>query len=250
MKKHTRTLWLSAIITIGFTLSVTGCNTPTNSGHSGPAVVSIAAIPGLPPPAAGAAPATAVETAQYTGAVAWEPGHAAFAEGEIYTATITLTAKSGFTLQGVAANFFTVAGATATNAANSGTVTAVFPATPGEPGGPGEQFTITFTQLQNQAPAITGPSIKLVGTAQEISGTITVTDADGYESIHWLFNGAPITAEHPVLGVTVNADNSLVITTGTAAASAFNRVGNYYITVEAVKDGRRYSAVITVTVTL
>jgi formylglycine-generating enzyme required for sulfatase activity len=41
-----------------------------------------------------------------------------------------LTPKAGYTLTGVAANTFTVAGASATNAVNSGVVTAVFPITP------------------------------------------------------------------------------------------------------------------------
>ncbi|MGI6299754.1 MAG: hypothetical protein ACOX52_01640 [Verrucomicrobiota bacterium] len=45
-------------------------------------------------------------------------------------ATITLTAKAGYTLTGVSENFFTVEGAdTVSNAANSGVITAVFPAT-------------------------------------------------------------------------------------------------------------------------
>ena len=42
---------------------------------------------------------------------------------------MTLTAAANYTLTGVSANFFTVSGATATNSANSGVVTAVFPAT-------------------------------------------------------------------------------------------------------------------------
>ena len=45
-------------------------------------------------------------------------------------ATVTLTPKVGYKLDGVAANFFTVAGAASvSNGANSGVVTAVFPAT-------------------------------------------------------------------------------------------------------------------------
>jgi len=45
-----------------------------------------------------------------------------------YTATITLTPKTGYTLEGVAANFFTVAGAApVSNSANSGIITAEFP---------------------------------------------------------------------------------------------------------------------------
>ena len=52
-----------------------------------------------------------------------------FAAETIYTAKITLTAKAGYTLTGVAKDFFTVAGATCSNDANSGVITAVFPKT-------------------------------------------------------------------------------------------------------------------------
>ena len=45
----------------------------------------------------------------------------------MYTATVTITPKTGYTLTGVSENFFTVASATATNAADSGLVTATFP---------------------------------------------------------------------------------------------------------------------------
>ncbi|MEI8226460.1 MAG: hypothetical protein WCG82_11105 [Bacteroidota bacterium] len=61
--------------------------------------------------------------------IAWSGSPTTFAGGTAYTATITLTPKTGYTLTGVAANFFTVAGATATNAADSGVVSAVFSAT-------------------------------------------------------------------------------------------------------------------------
>ena len=67
-------------------------------------------------------------TNQYTGTVTWNPNHSTFATNTTYTATITLTARTGYTFQGVPANFFTVAGATSvTNTANSGVVRAVFP---------------------------------------------------------------------------------------------------------------------------
>ena len=96
--------------------------------------INIAAIPGVTVPAGNVTAPTAItETAQYTGTIAWSPalvsGYFNSAPGTVYTATITLTAKAGYTLTGVAANFFTVAGATSvSNAANSGVVTAVFPA--------------------------------------------------------------------------------------------------------------------------
>jgi hypothetical protein len=93
-------------------------------------VVTISAIPGVTPPATGNPPVTEItETDQYTGTVSWSPADATFAATTAYTATITLTAKSGYTLTGVAENFFTVAGTTSDkNPADSGVVTAVFPA--------------------------------------------------------------------------------------------------------------------------
>jgi len=95
------------------------------------AIINIAPIQGVAVPVTSAIPVTTIpETAQYTGTVTWNGNPSAFAPETVYTATITLTAKNGCTLQGVAANFFTVAGATSSsNSANSGVVTAVFPAT-------------------------------------------------------------------------------------------------------------------------
>jgi len=95
-------------------------------------VIDIAAISGVTIPVTGETPVTAItETAQYTGIVTWLPNHATFAASTDYTAIITLTPKSGYTLQGVGANFFTVAGTSsaATNLAGSGEVTAEFPST-------------------------------------------------------------------------------------------------------------------------
>jgi len=100
----------------------TPCPTPTS--------INIAAIPGVTAPVTGATPVTTItETAQYIGTVTWNPADDLFQGGTAYIATITLTAKAGFTLTGVAANFFTVVGTylSATNVANSGVITAVFP---------------------------------------------------------------------------------------------------------------------------
>jgi hypothetical protein len=95
--------------------------------------VSIAAIPGVTAPDYGAMPVTAVTaTAQYSGTVSWLPALPAsgrFEENTVYTATITLTPELGYTLTGVAANSFTVAGASVTHAAGSGLVRAEFPVT-------------------------------------------------------------------------------------------------------------------------
>jgi hypothetical protein len=104
-------------------------------GERGPAAeITIAAIDGVTAPVLGAIPVTTIaETSQYTGTVTWDGGWTwspRFGGLKAYTATITLTAKSGYTLVGVAENFFTVAGVTSpTNPTDSGVVTALFPQT-------------------------------------------------------------------------------------------------------------------------
>jgi len=97
--------------------------------------VSIAGITGVTPPVLGATPvSTIAETDQYTGTVSWSPDDDPFEAGIVYTATITLTLKNGYTLAGVAADYFSVAGAdTVSNPEDSGEITAVFPATGTEP---------------------------------------------------------------------------------------------------------------------
>ena len=95
--------------------------------------VTEAAVGGVTAPVVGEKPVTAItEGKQFTGTVTWSPDlvDGKFGPQTVYTATITLTPKAGYKLDGVAANFFTVAGATSvSNEANSGVVTAVFPAT-------------------------------------------------------------------------------------------------------------------------
>ena len=92
--------------------------------------INIAAIAGVTAPVTGVAPVTNIAaTTEYTAIISWSPTSNPFAASTVYKATITITPKVGYTLSGVGANFFTVAGATATNSANSGIVTAMFPAT-------------------------------------------------------------------------------------------------------------------------
>ena len=100
---------------------------PDNPG--GDETISVSVINGVTPPACGETPVSVItENEQFTGTVAWSTSDATFVNKK-YTATITLTAKSGYTLSGVTADFFTVAGTStaATNSADSGVVTAVFP---------------------------------------------------------------------------------------------------------------------------
>jgi hypothetical protein len=115
-------------------LALTACP-PEPDGGSGnggsTATINIPAIDGVTAPVTGGTPVIAITANdQYTGLVTWNGNPSAFDPLTIYTATITLTVKTGYTLQGVTANFFKVAGTTSvSNDANSGIITAVFPAT-------------------------------------------------------------------------------------------------------------------------
>ena len=119
-------LIIATLLVMGLVL--TGC--PPSNGNGELQTVTIKAIPGVTAPATGATPVTTITaTAQYTETVTWAPAHDPFEAETAYTATITLTAKEGYTFTGVDANFFTVSGATTTNTAGSDVVIAVFPAT-------------------------------------------------------------------------------------------------------------------------
>ena len=147
------------------------------TGSAPPAVVNIKAISGVTAPVKDAVPVTTItETAQYTGTISWSGSPAKFAASTVYTATITLTAKTGYTFNGISANYFTVSGTTtATNNADSGVITAVFPKTNDVP--PLTEVTVESTTTITFG---TGTEFKII-TTPDISTTNTfptgLTDA-------------------------------------------------------------------------
>lgn len=106
------------------------------SGEPEAQTVTLLEIPDAIAPINGQTPVTAlVETDQYTGVVAWTDDSAnsvdEFEPDETYIATITLTAKEGYTFVGVAENAFKVLCAmTAENEADSNEITATFVSPP------------------------------------------------------------------------------------------------------------------------
>ncbi|EHQ88486.1 InlB B-repeat-containing protein [Desulfosporosinus youngiae] len=175
----------------------------------------IAAILGVTVPVTGAEPVTTItETAQYTGTVDWSPDHVLFQGGTTYTATITLTPKAGFTLNGVAENFFTVAGATATNVANSGVVIAVFPATAAE--------TITLLDIPGVVAPVLGVAPVTTGIdTEQYLGTVTWSpDHNQFEASTVYTANIVLTAKE---GFTLDgvAANSFTVA-GAAATNAGN----------------------------
>ena len=166
------------------------------------AIIYVPEIAGVTAPVSGATPVTTVTAANgYTGTVTWSSSPSTFAAATTYTATITLTAASGFTLTGVTANFFTVTGATSvTHLANSGSITAVFPATAAA------AQTITRTSTSPGSPVLAGT---YTPTATASSGlTVAITIASGSSSICSIASGV----------VTFNAAGSCVI--------QYNQAGN------------------------
>lgn len=101
-------------------------------GGGGPVSISISDII-LAVPVQNELAQTTVDSAQFTGTISWSPSvgsNGKFNNNVTYTATITLTAKAGFTLSEVGQNFFKVSGATTVgNNTGSGIVTVVFPRT-------------------------------------------------------------------------------------------------------------------------
>lgn len=90
-------------------------------------IVDITMINGVIAPVPGEIPVLTIpETTQYTATIDWKESPAIFSENTVYIATITITAKAGYTLSGVAKDSFKVTGAETTNEENSGIVTAVF----------------------------------------------------------------------------------------------------------------------------
>ena len=186
----------------GFTLTgvtenfftVAEATTDTNPADSGVVtaefpetafVITDTTIIGVTAPVTGAVPdGTIDDSAQYTGTVTWSPTDSPFAGEEVYTATITLTAKSGYTLSGVAANSFTVDGVAATNTTNSGEVTsAAFPAT--------VAAEITAAGVTEFVAPVTGGTAQVFGNLNADVDTYTVTGLT-WSPVHATFGGTTI----------------------------------------------------------
>jgi len=212
-------------------------------------VINIFTIDGVTTPVTGAFPAQSItETTQYKGSVIWDNGNpSTFAASTIYTATITLTAKTGYTLTGVPVNSFnTVAGATSVigNAADSGVIKATFPKTNDE----GVKVFITFNipdghTITNNSTLGTGQTnynytaLSSSTSGQKLVFVTTLTDAV------WTFSdGTVLTATSNDTTVTINYNNN------TSILPKLTK-GSHYINVTG-KDGKgvNQSAYVEITV--
>jgi hypothetical protein len=158
-------------------------------------------------PVSGSAPnTTAIDEPQYTGAIAWQKDDGSsfsgnFTTGTVYKAIVTLTAKTGFTFTGVGANSFSYTGATAANAADSGTVTITFPETAvgGQP--------ITLNFADSGSGAFTQDTFTVIKGGSPASQAITITLEGSWSSQEWRVDGFVKPTATPF---TVNAANYTV----------------------------------------
>lgn len=132
-------------------------------------------------PEIGAVPVESLETEQYNAVINWEPEDNPFEPGRVYTATIILTAKEGYTLNGIAADSFTVSGAdSVSHAENSGIITAIFPTTD-------SLLSLSFEDGLNEEIMINLNLEHVIGVGSP--SRINVAVADGYDSYTWYING-------------------------------------------------------------
>jgi hypothetical protein len=169
----------------------------TNSANSGTVTITFPATAAavvnalnlsalVTTPLRDAAPVTtAIDTAQYTGTVAWQASSGAaftggaFAAATVYEALVTLSAKSGYTFAGVTADSFTYTGATVTIVENSGTiiiVTITFPAT-----GPALDIAVNDFDLTSVVivPVVTATPVTTEINKAQYRGTIAWYTSNG-----------------------------------------------------------------------
>jgi len=218
----------------GATVSYTASSDTVSAKFpAAPTKINIAAIPGVTAPVAGRIPVSAItETTQYTGIVTWNGNPSTFAVSTAYTATIKLTPKSGYTLAGVAANFFTVAGAIVNYTAGSDTVTAVFPATASTVTG----INLVITFVLHDVDIISGGTVTDPITYDKLAGsdtlTFTVDDGHGgvFTSVTWDMDG-----------VYLDSGNTLTLDKDATTFLSKLTTGAHVINVRGTKNGQSFS---------
>jgi len=219
--------------------TVAGAIPVTNSANSGvitavfPTKITMSDITGVTPPKGGDTPTSSItDTLQYTATISWSPNDSSFATNTVYTATITITPKTGYTLTGVPADFFTVSGATSTNSANSGVVTSVFPIT-----STGTTLAITF-KLNDMGITsnITNATYDEIFVSKTKSFVFTI-NGGSFSSVTWDKDG-----------VSVGGSSTGLTIDGTSSLSSILVSGTHTINVKGTKDGQEYSTNIEFTI--
>lgn len=96
-------------------------------------------------------------------------------------------------------------------------------------------LTITFNQISDAAPAITGPTIYRFSNSSLSTATITVENPGQYSSISWRVQDTTVTGTGT--SFTLSASNA-----------AYNLFGEHFITVSVIKNGAPYNKTVSFTV--
>jgi hypothetical protein len=208
----------------------------TVTGSAIPATTISTANVVITAPVTGATPVTSLASnGQYTTAISWNGSPATFASNETYTATVVVTPISGYTLFGVAANFFTInSGApTSGNLAGAGSFTKTFPAT---------ATTISTRAIAGITVPITGGTPVTTTTAVQYNTTIS------WSAAHARFRST--TAYTATITLTPNAGYTLTGVTAnfftvSGATSVSHLAGSGTITAVFPATGGKLSQAIT-----
>jgi hypothetical protein len=168
---------------------------------------------------------TSAENQDYTGSLAWRESNGEpavtgiFAAGAVYKAVLTLTARSGFTFIGVAADSFSYTGATSvTNTEDSGEVTITFAAT---------ETTVITSVTVNEGPVSLDP-----GSNKTFTATVAGSDTPP-QGVTWTVTGG--------------SDTGTVISSAGKLNVALNESGPLTVKATAIADNTS-SGTATVTV--
>ena len=160
-------------------------------------------------PVLGATPqASVIDNGQYSATVTWSGSPSIFGPNTAYTATVTVSANSNWTLTGVTANFFTINGVapTSPNAVNAGVFQYAFPAT--------AKTTITTRNVVVTAPALGATPQTSIADNGQYTATVT-------------WSGSPSTfAANTIYTATVNISPKTEYTLAGVAANFFTINGN------------------------
>ena len=94
-----------------------------------------------------------------------------------------------------------------------------------------KSFTITFAQIADAAPFITGPTLYRASNGGPTTATLTVDNYEQYSYISWQVNSTAVTG----------TGNAFTLD---AANTAYNQIGERFITVMVFKDGIPYNKTI------
>jgi hypothetical protein len=185
------------------------------------------AIAGVTPPVTGATPVTTTTAGTgYTGTVSWSGSPTTFAQSTIYTATVTLSETTGYTLSGVTQNQFTIAGSTtATNSSNSGVITVVFPITASSDATLSNLTISSGTLTPTFAPGTTSYADSVTNEVTSVTVTPTMNQANAIIKV----NTVTVASGSASDAISLNVGDNVITVEVTAQDTTTTR--NYTITV-------------------